>query len=189
MKRERGFTLIELMIVVGIVGVLAAIAIPNMLRYQLRARSSEAVVNLKAIAVAQDAYWAEFGTYVSSGSSVPVDIPGSTPTSFAGAGTGFATIGWSPEGGVYFQYLVSADNGGGTGALLRYTAEAAGDLDENGTPSYFAYVRPGVNGVLGIAGQIPGSTCTTHGAVVKSGAGHAFLTPGPCDNESGFTRF
>ncbi len=48
-KLARGFTLIELMIVVAIIGILAAIAIPNFMKFQARARQSEAKANLKAV--------------------------------------------------------------------------------------------------------------------------------------------
>jgi type IV pilus assembly protein PilA len=48
-RQRYGFTLIELMIVVAIIGILAAIAIPNFVRFQARARQSEVSVNLKAL--------------------------------------------------------------------------------------------------------------------------------------------
>ena len=63
-KLARGFTLIELMIVVAIIGILAAIAIPNFLRFQARAKQSEAKANLKAYYTAAKSRFAEDGTYV-----------------------------------------------------------------------------------------------------------------------------
>ena len=65
-RHSRGFTLIELMIVVAIIGILAAIAIPNFLRFQARSRQAEARVNLGGVYVAQMAYFSakgRFGTF------------------------------------------------------------------------------------------------------------------------------
>lgn len=60
---QRGFTLIELMIVVAVIGLIAAIAVPNYLRYQAKSRQSEAKVNLSAIFVSEASYFGEFSQF------------------------------------------------------------------------------------------------------------------------------
>jgi type IV pilus assembly protein PilA len=66
LKGKKGFTLIELMIVVAIIGILAAIAIPNFLRFQAKSKQSEAKTNLGGIFTAEIAYFGEhnfFGNF------------------------------------------------------------------------------------------------------------------------------
>jgi len=58
-KGKKGFTLIELMIVVAIIGILAAIAIPNFLRFQAKSKQSEAKTNLGGIFTAETSYFGE----------------------------------------------------------------------------------------------------------------------------------
>ncbi len=62
-RGEGGFTLIELMIVVAIIGVLAVIAVPNFLRYQGQARQAEATYVLATIFSAEVAYYGEGARY------------------------------------------------------------------------------------------------------------------------------
>jgi type IV pilus assembly protein PilA len=63
MRNKKGFTLIELMIVVAIIGILAAIAIPNFLKFQAKSKQSEAKTNLKAIYTAETGYYGENNAY------------------------------------------------------------------------------------------------------------------------------
>lgn len=61
--RSSAFTLIELMIVVAIVAFLSALAVPHYFKYQAKARQTEVAINLASLHTAQQAYFAEHGTY------------------------------------------------------------------------------------------------------------------------------
>jgi type IV pilus assembly protein PilA len=84
--KRRGFTLIELMIVVAIIGILAAIAIPNFIRFQARSKQSEAKANLKSLFTAERSYYQEKDAY----------------SSFIDA------IGFSPERGNRYMFRVGS---------------------------------------------------------------------------------
>lgn len=63
LNNESGFTLVELMIVVAIIGVLSAVAVPNFKKYQAKAKTSEAKVQLAAAYTALQAFYGDFGAY------------------------------------------------------------------------------------------------------------------------------
>ncbi|ADU97315.1 type IV pilin protein [Thermovibrio ammonificans] len=140
-KVRKAFTLIELMVVVAIIAILAAIAIPQYKKFQLRAKTSEAKENLGAIRTAEEAYSAENDVYLAA-TYDPADIPGPTPASWNATSVGFSKIGFEPAGKVYYSYTVFGNNAG-TGDNTdgkAFTADnninivmlAEGDLDGDG---------------------------------------------------------
>lgn len=62
-KNKSGFSLIELMVVVAIIGVLASIAIPSVTKYMAKARQTEAKTNLAGYYTSQMAFFAEYNTF------------------------------------------------------------------------------------------------------------------------------
>ena len=174
--RRGGFTLIELMIVVAIIGILAAIAIPNFLRFQLKAKSSEGKTNLAAIRTAEESYFAEYGSYVSAEVSPPtINHNQKIAFSYATPTLGFDKVGWSPEGEVYFNYSVAMPV-----TADQFTAAAVADIDNDLTGQAWGY-KKGVAGVFEPATAHPDGTCVETYLIPE--------TVGPCDSNSGQSVF
>ena len=161
LKGQKGFTLIELMIVVAIIGILAAIAIPNFLQYQAKSKTSEAKTNLGAIRTGEIAFFAENSVYVSTASTpsgvptaakqawlpaqlVPTAIP-VPPVNFVGT---FVTTGFVPQGAVYYMYGVNVVAAPNTEAVATCTAALAVTAG--------AIVNPGAGIHIGAAGNTDG---------------------------------
>jgi prepilin-type N-terminal cleavage/methylation domain-containing protein len=141
--KGKGFTLIEVMVVIAIIALLAMISVPSIMRYLSKAKRTEAHVNLRALYTAQKAHWAEHGTYLSALGG-PNSV-GWQPEGYAGGGARenfYYTYGFPGAEGInYFTgslqtpaSFLSKAQAGKTGFL----ALAVGDIDGDGKPDILA---------------------------------------------------
>jgi prepilin-type N-terminal cleavage/methylation domain-containing protein len=157
-KRSQGFSLMELMIVVVITGVLAAIAIPTFISYVQKSRTSEATQFLGVIKLKQEARRAEFGGYLvcdgADNMGEFVYVPGGKATMKNGVSRNinsqcFTDLGARPDGPVRFGYAwiagppaVPNDVAGALGLTAAefdhyFVAHAISDLDGDGIAVVF----------------------------------------------------
>ena len=134
LRSKKGFTLVELMIVVAIIGILAAIAIPNFLNFRMKAKTAEAKSNLGAIRSTEVAYFAENDAFI-WGIALYPGSAGSAKQNWINSATPFSIIGFAPEGDVYYDYSVLAEDG--VAATNDFSARARGDLDADTNYSYY----------------------------------------------------
>lgn len=149
LRNRKGFTLIELMIVVAILGILAAVAIPAFLKYIKRSKTSEATMNLRKMFDSSATYfandWAD-----SSGDLLSHQFPSSatptpaiasissnkvttTETTWSGT-SAWVALNFAVTDPHYYSYQYDAT---GSDNLAVFTASAFGDLDGDDTVSTF----------------------------------------------------
>lgn len=144
LRSRRGFSLVEISVVVAIVGILAAIALPNFLALRLKAKRSEILVDVSGIKDAEVAYDAAFNRYLD------LELAPSTP----GAGGqsqvewdgpavdgDWDSLGWRPDGKVRGLYSVETNFTGcagwtPSGSLPNFCIVGLSDVDGDGVQAH-----------------------------------------------------
>ncbi len=144
---NQGFTLVELMVVVAIIGILAAIAIPNFQSYQAKSRQSEAKITLAGVYTAEKSYQVEKSSFTACLSSIGVSVEGNGTNSFYTTGFAAAAVAGS---------CATTDPATGTPTC----ASSAG-------VTHFLAGRP----AAGLIASLPASAATCNATTFVAGAG------------------
>jgi len=148
--KEKGFSLIELLIVVAIILIIAAIAIPNLLRSKMAANEASAVATMRTLNTSAVAYSTTYGTYPtnltdlgpsSSPSSTAADLVDSVLAADPATKSGYTFVYTSANSNSTYKLVATPVTGGVTGQRGFYTdqsgvirADPAGAATSSSTP-------------------------------------------------------
>ena len=162
---QKGFTLIELMIVIAIIGILAAIAIPAYQNYVIRAQATEGSSIIGSLETAFEECYANSGTATSCDSNALVGIP--TSKTISGTYVQSAVLGTGGQITVTYNTNANADIAGGTVVWTPYKSKDGNItwLCNDGTASTDA-IGTGLLPVTG--GSTPGKGSITNGSYLPA---------------------
>jgi prepilin-type N-terminal cleavage/methylation domain-containing protein len=154
-RSQGGFTLVELMIVVAIIGMLASVAFPQYSRSIYRARAAERMTVMQAIggavndmvAVNQSIPSSTSGSGTSrvfQGADNPPGTPGNSRRVFDWTMSGWKDIPLVVQGSAFYTYNFQAIDAYGDGTSVTLTVNSSGDLDADGSLSTKALYYAGV---------------------------------------------
>ena len=143
-SRQRGVTLIELVVVMMIIGILAAVAIPSYRAYVIRSQRSDAKDALLALATAQEKFYLQCNTYATAIAAANNCGAGQLQ------GTAASKNGW---------YNLAIVAGNATSYTVRATAAAGGNQFQDGACRTFSVTNQGIRTAATDGGADNSATC------------------------------
>lgn len=151
MKLQKGFSLIELMVVVAIVAILTSVAVPAYQDYVIRGKLMEAISTLSDLRIRMEQYYQDNKNYGSTSTTCGLAMPGSPQVQY------FAySCNWGAAGSDNTTYTVTA-TGNGTLANFSYTIDQSNNKRTTGLNPGWGTASPGSPALCWITKK--GGTC------------------------------
>ncbi len=176
LRSQNGFTLVELMVVVAIIGLLSAVAIPNFQKYQARSKTAEAKLQLSAIYTAEASFFADYNIYATC-----LNYMGYNPAEEANSR--YYTTGFNSGSNIDATAYASATNAGinttqcpsafttGNGSTHFLAAKALGA--QIATAAFLATTANGTQADTGTMNYLAGAAGIVHKAYTANNTGLA----------------